>query len=73
MLPTHETFLLSNLAHSVAEAQWGEIIFKELPTSVSKKSIPSAVVYYYCAWYTFFCNRHYNELVISQNIYGSEA
>ena len=26
-------------------------------TSAPKKSIPSAVVYYYCAWYTFFQNR----------------
>ena len=26
--------------------------------SVSQKSIPSAVAYYYCAWYNFLCNRH---------------
>ena len=25
-------------------------------TSVTKISIPSAVVYYHCAWYTCFCN-----------------
>ena len=28
-------------------------------TSVPKKSIPSAVVIHYCAWYTFFWNRRY--------------
>ena len=27
--------------------------------SVPKKSIPSAVMCYYCAWYTFFWNGHY--------------
>ena len=29
-------------------------------TSVPKISIPSAVVYYYCAWYTYFHNGRYN-------------
>ena len=29
MLPTDETFLLSNLAHSVAEAQCGEIFWED--------------------------------------------
>ena len=28
-------------------------------TSVLKISIPSAVVYYYCAWYIYFRNGHY--------------
>ena len=28
-------------------------------TSVTKISIPSAVVYYYCAWYTYFRNGRY--------------
>ena len=30
-----------------------------LVTSVPKKRIPSAVVYYYCAWYSFFWNERY--------------
>ena len=30
--------------------------------SVPQKSIPSAVVYYYCAWYTFLRNRRYQEI-----------
>ena len=29
-------------------------------TSVPKKRIPSAVVYYYCAWYSFFRNGRYH-------------
>ena len=29
------------------------LAFLDKVTSVSHKSIPSAIVYYYCAWYTF--------------------
>jgi hypothetical protein len=31
---------------------------KSLVTSVTQKTVPSAVVYYYCAWYVFLCNRN---------------
>ena len=36
-------------------------------TSVTKISIPSAEVYYYCAWYTYFRNRRY-KLRISSDL-----
>ena len=35
-------------------------------TPVLQKSIPSAVVYYYSAWYTFLRNRHYCPKISSQ-------
>ena len=38
-----------------------EIIYFDLDlmtlTSVTQKNVPSTVVYYYCAWYIFLCNR----------------
>ena len=37
-------------------------LFKRFLTSVPKISIPSAEVYYYCTWYTYFRNRRYSSL-----------
>ena len=37
-------------------------------TFVSQKSIPSAVVYYYCAWYTFLRNRRYMYKLHDSNV-----
>ena len=28
-------------------------------TSVTQKNVPSALLYYYCAWYVFLRNRRY--------------
>ena len=34
----------------------------QVESLVTKKNVPSAVVYYFCAWYIFLRNRHYNIL-----------
>ena len=40
----------------------------QLVMFVPQKSIPSAVVYYYCAWYNFLRNRQKNDNLISRSL-----
>ena len=38
-------------------------------TSVTQKNVPSAVVYYYRAWYIFLCYRRYKVIPLKGTTY----